>query len=529
MLTSFATLDIAIVLAGLAFVWHVFRRSSRNAPFPPGPKGLPVIGNLFDMPTEKEWLTFAKWGEKYGDIASVGILGRRLVVLNSAPMAISILDKKSSIYSDRPVVGMGGELVGWKNSLPLMPYGARFRNHRRLAHQLFGTNVTMNQFLPMLELETRRSLKRILTRPEELSEHIRKTAGAIILQISHGYAIQEENDPFIELAERTMSQFSLSTASGGFLVNLVPILTRVPDWLPGTGFKRTAREWASTLNDFVEKPYEYVKQEMAAGTARHSLTSSQLEGEVTAEEEYNVKWLASALYAGGADTTVASIYAFFKAMLLYPDIQAKAQAEIDAVIGGDRLPRFDDRERLPYVNALALEVSRWHTVGPLGLPHCVTEDDVQSGYFVPKGSLVYANIWKMLHDPAVYDQPFEFKPERFIRTEGKEPELDPHKLAFGFGRRVCPGRALADTSIFISCAMALSIFDISKYSEDGVASEPDTEHTAGTIRQEISLLCLGMTFLTVPLVSFSHPTSFKCAIKARSDKALGLINEERFD
>ncbi|PBK94452.1 cytochrome P450 [Armillaria gallica] len=516
MWTSLATLDIAIILACLAFVLHVFHRNNRNAPFPPGPKGLPVIGNLFDMPTEREWLTFAKWGEKY---ASITILGRRMVVLNSAQMAISILDKKSSIYSDRPVVGMGGELVGWKNLLPLMPYGARFRNHRRLARQLFGTNVTMNQFLPMLELETRRSLKRILTRPEELSEHIRKAAGAIILQISHGYTTQEDNDPFIELAERTMHQSSLATAPGGFLANYIPILTRLPDWFPGAGFKQTAREYASTLNDFVEKPYNYVKQEMAAGTARHSLTSSQLEGEVTVEKEYNVKWLASALYAGGADTTVASIYAFFKAMLLYPDIQAKAQAEIDTVIGSDRLPRFDDRKHLPYVNALALEVIRWHTVAPTALPHCSTEDDVQSGYFIPKGSLVYPNIWKMLHDPAVYDQPFEFKPERFIRTEAKEPELDPYKLTFGFGRRlvhmICidadPGRVLADASIFISCAMTLSVFNISKYSENGVVFEPDTGHTAGIVRQEIS-----------------HPTSFKCAIKARSDKALGIINEERF-
>ncbi len=94
-------------------------------------------------------------------------------------------------------------------------------------------------------------------------------------------------------------------------------------------------------------------------------------------------------------------------------------------------------------------------VSHLALPHCSTEDDVESGYFIPKGSLVYANIWyvirrsippetqphghiidrKMLHDPAVYDQPFEFKPERFIRTDAKEPELDPYKMTFGFGRR----------------------------------------------------------------------------------------------
>ncbi len=96
-------------------------------------------------------------------------------------------------------------------------------------------------------------------------------------------------------------------------------------------------------------------------------------------------------------------------MLLYPEIQAKAQAEIDAVIGDDRLPRFDDRERLPYINALVLEVTRWHNVVPtgqysiyiyflirilttfwlLGIPHCVTEDVIQSGYFIPKGSSIW--------------------------------------------------------------------------------------------------------------------------------------------
>ncbi len=89
-------------------------------------------------------------------------------------MAISMLDKKSSIYSDRPVIGMGGELVGWKNTMIFMSYGTRFRNGRRLAHQLFGNSVNIKQFLPMIEKETRRSLKRIFTGPERLSEHIRK-------------------------------------------------------------------------------------------------------------------------------------------------------------------------------------------------------------------------------------------------------------------------------------------------------------------------------------------------------------------
>ncbi|KAK0450595.1 cytochrome P450 [Desarmillaria tabescens] len=459
MFSSIRTLDISIVLIGLIFAWRFFRRTRRTAPFPPGPRRTPSYRNLLDMPPQKEGLPSLNGGKNMATSHQFQFLIRK------------------ALFTRIGHLSRWGELVGWKHSLGLMPYGARLRNQRRLAHQLLGNNAAIKQFLPMVELETHRFLKRISDKPDELPAYIRKTAGAIILQISHGYTIQEENDPF-------------------FLVNLIPTLRHVPEWLPGAGFKRTAREWASTLSDFVERPHTYVKQQMAAGNARPSFTSSQLEGGVSAEDESDIKWLAGSLYAGGADTTVSSIYAFFKAMVLYPEVQAKAQAEIDAVIGDHRLPRFDDRERLPYVNALVLEVTRWHSVGPTGIAHCASEDDVQFGYFIPKGTVILANIWKMLHDPTVYNEPFKFNPDRFIRTDNKESELDPYKIAFGFGRRICPGKVLADASIFISCAMVLAVFDISKYSENGIVFEPDTEHTAGTI---------------------SHPSPFKCTIKARQE------------
>ena len=80
-------------------------------------------------------------------------------------------------------------------------------------------------------------------------------------------------------------------------------------------------------------------------------------------------------------------------MVLYPDVQAKAQAEIDAVIGDGRLPTIEDREMLPYVSALAMEAFRWHIVTPAGVPHRVMEDDIHDGYLIPKGSLIITNIW----------------------------------------------------------------------------------------------------------------------------------------
>jgi len=323
------------------------------------------------------------------------------------------------------------------------------------------------------------------------------------MRIAYGYQVKEKNDPFLIAVDEAVEQFSLSTAPGGFLVNLVPSLRHLPAWFPGAGFKRTAVLWAKSLTNMVEQPYQLVKQKMAAGTAEPSFTSHLLSDSViTAEREHNIKWTAASLYSGGADTTVAAIHAFFLAMILYPDVVQKAQAELDAVIGKDRLPKFSDRESLPYINALVLEVMRWHTVTPTGIPHRVTKDDIHEGYMIPKGALIIPNIWYMSHDPQVYADPFRFNPDRFL---GPQAEPDPRDVSFGFGRRICPGRILADSSIFISCAMALTVFDITKYSKDGIVVEPVVEQTTGTI---------------------SHPKPFKFSIRPRSQKAIDLINAD---
>lgn len=92
-----------------------------------------------------------------------------------------------------------------------------------------------------------------------------------------------------------------------------------------------------------------------------------MEGHKLSEsEEFDIKWSAASLYSGGADTTVSAIYGFFKAMVLFPDVQRKAQMELDRVIGNERLPSFADRPHLPYIEALVSEVLRWNNVVALG-------------------------------------------------------------------------------------------------------------------------------------------------------------------
>jgi len=99
------------------------------------------------------------------------------------------------------------------------------------------------------------------------------------------------------------------------------------------------------------------------------------------------------MYAAGTDTTVSSLMSFFVAALLHPEIQIRAQEEIDAVTGRERLPTFEDRQRLPFVDAICKEVLRWRPVVPLAIPHAATEDNVYRGFFIPKGALVIGNSW----------------------------------------------------------------------------------------------------------------------------------------
>ncbi|CAE7142652.1 unnamed protein product [Rhizoctonia solani] len=140
-------------------------------------------------------------------------------------------------------------------------------------------------------------------------------------------------------------------------------------------------------------------------------------------------------------------------MAMHPDIQAKAQAEIDSAIG-TRLPELADQGSLPYVLCIVKEVMRWRISVPLAIPHGCTQDDVYKGYHIPKGAIVLGNAWAISNNPEVYAAPERFNPDRFL-----DPSV-PDAPSFGFGRRICPGLHHAEAVIFITAAGLLAMFDI---------------------------------------------------------------------
>lgn len=146
--------------------------SKKPPPLPPGPKGLPIVGNLADMPSSEEWKTFAKWGETYGDLMSVTLLGQPIIIVNSFKHAFNLLDKRSAIYSDRPPFPIG-ELTGWTETMTLTPYGDKFRKMRKLMHGVLGNEESLQPWFGMEELEVHRFLRRVLEDPDHPEDAFR--------------------------------------------------------------------------------------------------------------------------------------------------------------------------------------------------------------------------------------------------------------------------------------------------------------------------------------------------------------------
>ncbi|KAG6854560.1 hypothetical protein C0991_004896 [Blastosporella zonata] len=358
---SHAILAAGLVVVGLS-IWFV--RKSRRAPLPPGPHGWPVIGNIFDLPPKGDPLPWLEHKDAYGPISSVTVLGQTIVLLNNLQTSVDLLDKRSSIYSGRPVFPFAGRMVAWDQQMIMAQYGEHFRTMRKLLKSYLGSPSAISSFRHIQELETRYFLARILDDPARLISHIRLTAGAISLHISHGYTIEtEEEDPLVKLVETASKEFFLATMPGAWLVDVFPIMEYLPEWLP---FKRAAALYRSHNLESAERPHTFVKGRMRSGAELPSFTSHMMNAGPDESTEHAIKFAATAIYGGGSDPAVAALSTFILLMIIHPDVQKRAREELDAVVGTKRLPNFDDRPLLPYVEALLKEVLRWHTTGRIG-------------------------------------------------------------------------------------------------------------------------------------------------------------------
>ncbi|TFA97527.1 O-methylsterigmatocystin oxidoreductase [Trichoderma ghanense] len=474
-----------IVLVGYLVYHQLLRKPKRN--LPPGPKGLPLLGNVLnlppkDVPDHVHWKSIT---DKYGPVASVTLLGQPMIFIADRDAAQEILEKKSAVSSGRPIMPFAN-YCGFTNFTNMYQLEKRFTAQRKAMHKALGTKAVVAQYAEMQEREAGRLLVRTLEESDKIVKHFETVAGAVILKIIYGYTISPRGpDPLVVLIDRMMANFSRACVPFARLVDFIPALKLLPAGFPGTGFKAEAAQYGREIRAVVEEPYRFARRQLVEHNIAESFVArlvreySNDEGELSEEDAYTIKWSAATMYAGGSDSTVSTLISFILAMTMFPEVQRKAQEEIDRVTGGTRLPVLADREQMPYIEALVTEALRWCTIVPMGVPHALAEDVTYGGYDLPKGAYLLPAAWDFMHDPSVYADPDDFSPERFLAPRN---EPDPRWAAFGFGRRICPGRHLADSSLFLNLASLVAVFNIDKAADGkGNVMEPELRFEAGLI------------------------------------------------
>ncbi|KZV76223.1 cytochrome P450 [Peniophora sp. CONT] len=445
---------------------------------PPGPTGYPVIGSARKL-VGMHWL-FTEC-PKYGDVVYLNVAGQPTLVLNTQKAAAELLDRRAATYSGRPRFIVRNQFMCGGMFIPFETHNDRWRRQRRIVHEGFNKSAA-SRFHEAEAEEAVRLGAALLEDPLNFRKHYHAYVASVVLSITYDRPLRGGAlDKALLSGVKTFIRRSQKLAWVGGYVDLMPWLAYLPACL--AKWKPEALSVYIDTTAFFLGLMEDVEGRMKQETVRPCLAATLLEGlERFHVSRLEAAWSAGIMYAVGSETTSHVLEWWTLAMLTSPDAQKRAQAELDAIIGRERPPSLADQPHLPYIVAVVRETLRWRTVTPLGVPHIADADDYYEGMFIPKGSVLVANMLPCNRDPAVYGGDGHlFRPERHLDDRGRlmpaPPTTKEHgHVSFGFGRRICVGMHVAEDTLFIAIAMLLWAFQFSKArNEDGQEIDVDVE------------------------------------------------------
>ncbi|KAJ4487213.1 cytochrome P450 [Lentinula edodes] len=460
-----------------------------NKRLPPGPRGLPILGNIFQLGTGSQWLTFDQLKSRYGPIVYLNMAGQNIIVLNTKAAAIELLERRSVIYSDRPRF-IVAEYLGSQSVMAFARYGRLWKAMRRAGHRVLHARASTKYQPVQIQESIILTHDLLCNTSSPLLTKIHNSASTMV-SVLYGRNLLPSGNPVpsvdsasqprllaphvcdtgtlrftsdvLESLSNFTHRFTSAVYPGAHLVESVPILDYLPPAM--VKWKREAQRDSQHITAMVEQYYnDAVRNDLQQATLCAGLATDQV---ATGLSDIENAWVAATLAAGALETTSISLSFFLYAMSQHQNVQQQAQIELDRVVGQSRTPNFVDMAQLPYVRAIVKEVLRWQPAVPLAVPHVVMEDDWYEGYFIPKGTTIIANVWSMNRDKDIYGPDADqFRPERFLQqhdsgmnaqifTLRAEYEKDDGHSAYGFGRRVCVGRHVADNALFINICTIL--------------------------------------------------------------------------
>ncbi|KAL6154820.1 hypothetical protein ACJQWK_00630 [Exserohilum turcicum] len=429
----------------------------------PGPRLVPWIGRIHDLPIDFMWLKFNEWAETYGPIYRTKMLGDNFVIISDEKIAEEMLVKRAKLYSDRPEIKSlfdAKSTYGSMEYLPLMGKNQYWARQRKFTHS-YLTGATNARYYGIMEFEAKRWMARLLENPDDFSASLEDMCSKVMCQLTW-------DDDSVSTV--------LTPSAWGLLTQMSPagpitnVLTPLWDYLPEAinPWKIRERKRHDQQQDFFMQCLQKTRSQMEKGKQRACFTKSYLE---TAEKtnisgDYEASCVIGMMALVGIFTVTGPIYYFLISMVHHPEWQTKCQDEIDRVCG-NKPPAVSDLPDLPILRACIKETMRWKPTVPTGVAHEAEADDWFQGYFIPKGTRILPLDYAFLRNPVKYPNPEEFRPERWLEPEWptfqapltKYPDIV-GMTSFGWGQRQCLGMSITRDETVTGCGAVMWAFNL---------------------------------------------------------------------
>ncbi|KAK5727913.1 hypothetical protein LTR17_012336 [Elasticomyces elasticus] len=465
---------------------------------------------------------------------------KTVVVLTDRRIVKQLLDKKASSSSNRPVSLVTQQLITEGDHMLLMDNTPRWRVMRKVIHQDLTESVCDTRHERLQQAETIQMLYDLQQKPEEWVSHLKRFSNSIIMSIVYGIRSSSFESPWTKKLNELVELWARINEFGATPpIDAFPFLKWVPERFLGNwmtraravhdethslygGLLKSVEERRRTTGGVYCIADRLLDQNEENGLTRHNimlLAGVALKGGMDINAALSTVTFTDlqSIVTLGSDTTASTLSSFVQAMIAFPEVQRKAHAEIDAIIGDARIPQWSDYNSLPYVATVVKETMRWRPTAPLGFPHALSQDEWVDGKLLPKGTVIFVNVWGLHHDETKFENPNVFEPDRYAGRIGSSSgyansadyENRDH-YGFGNGRRLCPGIHLADRNLWHAISKILWAFEIKPKIDPHTSKPMKLDTSVETGYREGLTMC---------------PYEFPCEIVARSAARSGLVSE----
>ncbi|GAV74960.1 p450 domain-containing protein [Cephalotus follicularis] len=469
-------------------------RLNKNISHQPGPRGLPLIGNLLQLGNSTS-LHRCLWqlSQKYGPLMSLQLGFRPTLVVSSAKMAKEVMKTQDLVFSGRPPL-VGPKKLSYDSlGLAFTAANDSWREMRRISAIHLFNSSRVQQFRRIREEEVSRMVENIskssvASKPINLSLLMMTLTTTLICRVAFGKRFDEAI--VINRLGRLLDETEAMIV-GFFWSYYFPFMGWV-DRLTGMHarlekiFKEMDENYQEIIDDHLDPKRPRSEREDILDFFLQNLRNNELNVELSLNQ---IKAMLMNIFVGGANSSATTVVWVMTFLMKNPIAMKKAQEEVRNLIGTKGFVNEDDIQSLHYLKACVKETMRLQPPGPLLIPRETTQKCNIGGYEIPAKTLVYVNAWAIGRDPEAWDNTEEFNPDRFIGNsidlKGNDFELIP----FGAGRRICPALPMGILNVELALANLLYKFDWKMPAGMKKEDLDFDEIPGGTVRKK-NALCL---------------------------------------